>query len=166
MNGWGFDYLQGAEGRTGNVYSGATVAYKASVPDVGALGTQHHSLQLTWYNDSDGGLFNNIGSELVAQWKDFTTPEGVLLVTGYLDTALAGVMGGTLVPWTKLYYDHGNGFNNVMVFGGLKLKKAVRNAEFGLTYQSRNLTGAYHSTSLTNGYGALGIVKASVQISL
>lgn len=173
MNGWGDDYLQGLEGRTGNVYSGATLAFKTYAPDLSQTDTLKHSAQLTWYNDVDGGLVNNVGSEFVAQWKDITNEgSNVLMVTGYFDTSVTGFMGGTLVPWTKVYYDYAkvptnpDRINNVMIHGGLKLKKAIRNAEFGLTYQSRNLTGESGSIDTDLGYGAVGIIKASVKISL
>lgn len=174
MNGWGFDYLQGLEGRSGNVYSGATLALKTFAPNVDASENLKHSAQLTWYNDSDGGLINNIGSELVAQWKDFANADGnsTLMVTGYVDMPLPGVLGGSLVPWTKVYYDNvrtasmSDRANNLMIYGGFKLKKAIRNTEFGLTYQSRNILGSANSVDEKSGYGSVGIVKVSVAVSL
>jgi hypothetical protein len=172
MNGWGFDYLQGNDGRTGNVYSGATIAYKAYLKDV-SVSAVKHSVQVTWYNDEDGGIVNNLGSELAAQWFDLANPDGnnALEVTAYFGYKVPGVLGGVLVPWTKIYWDNVKTSaltgreNNLKLDGGVKLKKAIRNAELGITYQSRNLTGA-DNNSLVDGWGKMGILKCSVQISL
>jgi hypothetical protein len=173
IQGWGYDYLQRESGRTGNVYSGMTFAYKTYVPDV-TIPKPVHSLLVTLYNDPDQGLIDQSAAELVAQWFDFANASGVNVfeLTAYVDHALPSPTGGILVPWTKVYYDNyqlnpgDSRSNNLMVFAGLKLRKLVRNTEFGLSYESRNLFASPDSTSNVSGYGATGIVKASVDISL
>ena len=173
IQGWGYDYLQRELGRTGNVYSGLTVAYKVYEPDVTAP-KPIHSLLVTMYNDPDQGLWEQTATELVAQWFDFANASGVntFELSAYVDHALPSPTGGVLVPWTKIYYDNFRlvagdpRTNNLMVFCGVKLRKLVRNTEFGLSYESRNLFASPNSTDVNSGYGDLGIVKASVQISL
>ncbi len=173
MQGWGYDYLQREYGRTGNVYSGLTFAYKAYVPDVTSL-APIHSLLVTLYNDPDQGLLDQTASELVAQWFDFANSNGVntFELTAYVDHSLPSPTGGILVPWTKVFYDNFRlnvgdpRSNNLMIFAGLKLRKLVRNTEFGVAYESRNLMASPDSTDVNTGYGSKGIVKLTVQINL
>lgn len=173
MNGWGYDYLQREYGRTGNVYSGATFAYKLYVADTSSF-TPVHSLLVTLYNDADGGLWSDSGAELSAEYLDFANADGInqLKVTAYLDRSIPSVLGGVLTPWTKVYFDNfklagmSSRENNLMVLTGLKLKKAIRNVEFDLTYESRNLLADASSTDVNDGYGKLGVVKTSVLVKL
>ncbi len=173
MQGWGYDYLQRENGRTGNVYSGLTFAYKAYVPDVTSP-SPIHSLLVTLYNDPDQGLLDQTASELVAQWFDFANADGVntFELTAYIDHSMPSPTGGILVPWTKVYYDNFRlaagepRENNLMVFVGVKLRKLVRNTEFGMSYESRNLFAGSDDTDVNDGYGSRGIVKLSVEVSL
>ena len=191
--GWQWDNL---EQRNGVLFPGLTVAYTIrdhnDTYGGGAKADANpiQSLRATLFEESgDYGLVPGLGAEIVVEDIDFLnnpkvdtssvknsdSPNGMLLTTTYLDYTLVDLVPGELVPWTRIYWDNfvsptvGSRVNNLKVDLGLKLAKAVRNAVFGIDYQSRNLTSAVRDVNggdVFNGAYGLGMVKAWVEVSL
>jgi hypothetical protein len=158
--GWRIDYITNSEGR---VYPGMSVGYKI-YQSLEEKSDPEHSIRFTLFEPrGDEGMFYKIGSEIVVDLvdltnitlgnpvaDDFNNPPGgfSMLGTIYVDFEIGkvGALPGTLVPWTILYYDNLPGatkdadrISDFKIDLGINLEKAIKNATFGLVWNSGSL---------------------------
>jgi hypothetical protein len=139
--GWAYDYIADRPAFTD---PGLTAAYTLYL-DRSADADPVHSVMVTLLEGSgDAGMLLGVGSEIVLEAFDLTKPSSAVLLSSYFDLSLEGVLGGTLVPWTKIFYDNvgnedGSRSHALKVDLGLKLHEAIRNTVFGIAWQSGDL---------------------------
>lgn len=171
--GWQYDAM--AE-RDGVLFPGLTIAYTLLDSDTSSNSdTMDSNVKITLFEESDNyGVVPGLGAELCTEMlglNDFVTSQ--ILLSMYLDYTVYGIGNGILIPWTRILYDNlGQGedagrVNNFKIDAGLRCDKYIKNAAFGVTYESKNLTARNHDeTNLTYGYYGLGFLQAWVEIKL
>lgn len=157
--GWAYDYIADRPAYTA---PGLTAAYTLYLDRSGGAEPVHGVLVTLFEDTGDAGMLLGVGSEIVLEAFDLTETSSAVLLSSYFDLSLDGVLGGTLVPWTKVFYDNignedGSRSHALKLDLGLKLREAVRNTVLGLTWQSGDLL-------LTDP--AFGHLKTYVELSL
>lgn len=173
--GWQYDPLQQ---RNGVLFPGLTIAYTLRDANLNSdTDLMRHNLRVTMFEESsDYGLIPGIGSELSVQYNNLSDGDNSqLLATLYFDYTINDIGNGSLIPWTKIYFDNiGNGAgsgrsNNLKTDVGIKLAKLIKNTVIGLTWESKNLLGInqnINDLNTTNGYYGFGFINLWAEIKL
>jgi hypothetical protein len=165
QGGWLTDYIMNSDGR---VFPGVSLGYKIYEEKEKNTGLEH-SIKFTLFEPrGDEGLFYKLGSEIILDFIDLTnvtagnpaivySPENdpswrgfSILGTAYFDLEFnnPGIIPGTLIPWTILYYDNlpetsGSGrYNNIKFDLGVNLENAIANTTFGIVWNTGSLLRA------------------------